>query len=62
MAHKYFRKMQEVAIRFAKEDKAERRTKKVYQSPKAADEKAEESKKVNQQPKIISLSETKGEE
>ena len=62
MAHKYFRKMQEVAIRLAKEDKKEHQTKKVYQSPKVADEKIEESKKVNQQPKIISLSETKGDE
>ena len=62
MAHKYFRKMQEVAMGFAKEGKKEHPVKKVYQGPKVIDEKTEESKKVSQQPKIISLSETKGEE
>jgi len=62
MAHKYFRKMQEVAIALAKENKKETSTKKVYQSPRVVEEKVEEPKKVNQQPKIISLSETKGEE
>lgn len=62
MAHKYFRKMQEVAMGFAKEGKKESPIKNVYQSSKIVDEKVEESKKVSQQPKIISLSETKGEE
>ena len=62
MAHKYFRKMQAVAMNLAKEDKEEHLTKKTNSAPVSVEEKIEESKKVIKQPKIISLSETKGEE
>lgn len=62
MAHKYFRKMQEVAMNLAKEDKERHLTKKTNPTPISVEEKIEEPEKVIRQPKIISLSETKGEE
>lgn len=63
MAHKYFRKMQEVAMTLAKEDKEEHLIKKASAaSIPTEEEKIEEPKKVIRQPKIISLSESKGEE
>ena len=62
MAHKYFRKMQEVAMTLAKEDKEEHLIKKASAASIHAKEKIEEPKKVIRQPKIISLSESKGEE
>ncbi len=62
MAHKYFRKMQEVAMTLAKEDKEEHLIKKASAASIPTEEKIEESKKVIRQPKIISLSESKGEE
>ena len=62
MAHKYFRKMQEVAMTLAKEDKEEHLIKKASAASISTKEKIEEPKKVIRQPKIISLSESKGEE